>query len=97
MGRSTETFIFPALTGVVFEKAELVCRYGAPSPALSDVGPRKLSVAVGVVRVGPCFRGVFAEFEELLQPVLLGLSLGEPCRDLNSEARYLEFDGHDGF
>ena len=47
--------------------------------------------------LGHAFYSVFVEFEELFQPVLLGLSLGESCRDLHSKAGYLEFNRHHGF
>ena len=56
-----------------------------------------LLMSLPLFELDHAFYPIFAEFEELFQPVLLGLSLGEPCFELNSEARYLELDGHDGF
>ena len=56
-----------------------------------------LLLSLALFELGHALYPVFAEFEELFQPVLLGLGLGEPCFDLNSEARDLELDGHHGF
>ena len=97
MDLSTKILTSPALTRVVFEKEVQVCRWRVPSPVLFDGDLQKPSDVVGVVLAGPCLLSVFAEFEELFQPVLLGLGLGEPCFDLDSEARDLELDGHHGF
>ena len=55
-----------------------------------------LPLSFALFELGHAFYPVFAEFEELFQPVLLRLSLGQPCFDLNSEARNLELDGYYG-
>ena len=98
MGRSTEIVIFPALTRVVFEKES---NRFADSELFLQAFPmsihESLPLSLALFELGHAFYPVFAEFEELFQLVLLGLSLGEPCCDLNSEALYLELDGHYGF
>ena len=54
-------------------------------------------LSLALFQLGHACYSVLAEFEELFQPVLLRLGLGEPCFYLNSEARNLELDGHHGF
>ena len=56
-----------------------------------------LPLPLALFELGHASYSGFAEFKELFQPVLLGLCLGEPCCDVDSEARYLELDGNDGF
>jgi hypothetical protein len=56
-----------------------------------------LSLSLSVLEVGHAFDSFLTELKQLFQPVLLGLSLGKSCRDLYSEAGYLEFNRHHGF
>ena len=71
MDQSTETSIYPALTRGDLSDIELLFQ------AFLVSVHEGLSLSLALFELGHAFYSVFAKFEGLFQPVLLGLSLGE--------------------